>query len=244
MQDPASLGDVAAWIDDAHFPSVQAVCASELATWPSAAPLRGPIFARALRKGMFGWEIDLAVVAAANAMGSSELREELLPVLASANAHHARGYDRLRDAVCTDDGAMSSERADACSTLPAEAEGEWPQSEPTRRWLAKGAATAVFAGAVTAAAVERHQEAGRVVATAAGVPLGAMIGLVAGAHDPSREPMSVGIKVRTVMGALLGGAAGAAAAHALAAKPSARVPVTGLALAPLYLGTVVTFSGE
>jgi hypothetical protein len=241
MQDPGSLADVAAWIDDPHSLGAKAVCASDLASWPGAEPLRDPIFARALRRRAFGWELDPAIVAAANAMGSPELREQLVPILVMANAHHALGYDRLRDAVCADDGAMSNERTSACATLPVEAEVDWPKSEPGRRWLAKGAATAVFAGAVTAAAVEQHQEAGRVIAAAAGVPLGATLGLAAGAHDPSRVRETTRIKVNRAVGVVIGGAAGYAAAYALAAKPSSRAPVTGLALAPLYLAAVLTF---
>jgi hypothetical protein len=241
MQDPASLGEVAAWIDDPTSLAAKAVCASELVSWPGAEPLRDPSFTRALRRRALGWELDPAIVAAANAMGSPELREQLLPILAMANAHHALGYDRLRDGVCKDDGAMSNERTAACSTLPVEAEVDWPQREPGRRWLAKGTATAIFAGAVTAAAVEQHQEAGRVIAAAAGVPLGATLGLVGGAHDPSRVPESTRIKVDRAVGVVIGGAAGYAAAYALAAKPSSRATVTGLALAPLYLAAVVTF---
>ena len=63
-------------------------------------------------------EIDPAVVAAANVMGTPELYEALLPVLAMARAHQALGYDRLRDAVCAGEGAMSDERARACATRP------------------------------------------------------------------------------------------------------------------------------
>jgi hypothetical protein len=245
MQDPASIGDVAAWIADPLHAAAQAVCTAELATWPGAALLRGPIFARAVRKRGFGWEIDPPVVAAANVMGTPDLREQLVPVLVSAYAHHALGSDRLRDAVCTEDAEMSNERARACSTLLAGVEQEWPQSGSTARWLAKGAATAVFAGAVTAAALERNHEAGRVIATGAGVPLGAMWGIslaTAAGRDRSRERESVNTKVRSVVGAVVGGLVGGLATDALSAKPRARAPVTAVALAPVYLVTVVVLS--
>jgi hypothetical protein len=241
MQDPGSLDDVADWIADPVHAAAQAVCASELATWPGAEPLRDPIFERAVRKLTFGWEIDPAVVAAANVMGTRELREQLVPVLVSAYAHRALGYDRLRDAVCTEDSDMSIERGRACSTLPAGVEAEWPRSEPTRRWLAKGAATGVFAGAITAAALERNHEAGRAIATGAGVPLGASLGLAL-APPVSREPGSATTELRSIVCAVVGGLVGGLATDALSAKPSARATVTAVALAPVYLVTVVSLS--
>ncbi len=244
MQDPASLADVDAWIADARYAAAQAVCTAELATWPSAGSLRGPIFARAVQRHTFGWEIDPALVAAANVMNTPELREQLVPVVAAAHAHHALGYDRLRDAVCPFDREKVSERGRACSALPSGAEKEWPQSEPTRRWLAKGAATAVFAGAVTAAAIERHEEAGRLIATGAGVPLGASMGLgvATASRDWSREPDSLRIQLLSVGVAVAGGLFGGFATNALAAKPNARAPVTAVALAPLYAVTLFALS--
>ena len=154
MQDPASLGQVDAWMADAD-PQVRAVCVSELATWPGAELVRGPILGRAVRKRRGSWqgrwEIDQAVVAAANVVGTPDLAEELLPVLVAAEAHQALGYDELRDAVCTNEETMSHDRARACSTLPTDAEDEWWQSPTTEPLVASGALTTVFAGAVTGA---------------------------------------------------------------------------------------------
>jgi hypothetical protein len=227
-------------MDDPLLTDVRAVCAGELATWPGAEPLRGPIIARAVRKRAFGWEIDPAIVAAANVVDTPELNEQLMPVLAAAHERHALGYDRLRNAVCMDDAEMSAERARTCATLPAGAEDDWPQSERGARWLVKGAATAVFAGAVTAAFVERHDDSGRVVATAACVPVTATFGALAlGAVGP---PHSTGATARMIGGAIAGGVLGGMAAYALAAKPGARAPMTALALAPVYYGIVFAAS--
>jgi hypothetical protein len=215
--------------------------------------VRGQILGRAVRKREGNWqgrwEIDPAVVAAANVMGSPELHGVLLPVLAGAHAHQALGYDRLRDAVCMNDRTMSSDRARACSTLPVEGEDEWRQQRQISRLLASGATTAVFAGAVTAAFVERHDEAGRLIATGAGVPLGAVIGLTVGgvlvshlAHIQDRSGAYSARDRVLVAGALVGGAVagsvlGGWAARALAASPGARAPVTAIALAPVFLTT-------
>lgn len=255
MQDPASLGEVAAWMDNDFQSDVRAVCASELATWPGAEGIRSEIFARAVQKRGFGWAVDHAVVAAANVLGTPELHEQLVPVLAAAHAHHALGYDRLREAVCAGDSEMSAARARACATFPADAEEEWPQSGRTARWLVKGAATAAFAGAVTVAAVERHDETGRAVATGAGVPLGAVLGLTvagiamtAARGGPAKGADSGGSKVwgtvGLLAGAVVGGIAGANEARRLAASPGARAPVTAVALAPVYFGVVFAASVE
>ena len=77
-------------------------------------------------------------------------------------------------------GRSSDDRARACATLPADAEDEWRQSRRTTRLLMSGAVTAAFAGTVAAAIVERHDETGRWIATAAGVPMGAIIGMAVG----------------------------------------------------------------
>jgi hypothetical protein len=254
MQDPASLGEVAAWTADPDHAEVRAVCVSELATWPGAESVRDQILGRAVRQPAGSrqgrWEIDPAVVATANVMGTPELHEALLPVLAAAHAHQALGYDRLEEAICAGAGTMSEDRARTCSTPPADAEDEWRQSRQTSRLLTTGLATAVFAGAVTGAFVERHDETGRRIATGAGVPLGALIGIttfgvalgsVASRHYKS-GPHSAGDKVlgATVLvgGSVVGGLLGGLAARALAASPGARAPVTAVALAPIYLTTV------
>jgi hypothetical protein len=264
MQDPGSLGQVAGWVAVPGHAVAPAVCADALATWPGAESVRGPIFEQAVRRrpaSLFGrWEIAAAFVAAANAMGTPELREQMVPVLVAANVHHAIGYDRLREAVCRDDGTMSGARRSACLTLPAEGEDGWRRDEEPRRAVAKGVMTAVFAGAVTAAVVERNHEAGRAIATGSGAPLGAVIGAVvlgatvgaavsaATGSDPIRRPEPPGVKALIqggfLVGALAGGVAGGLVAHSLAASPAARGPVTALALAPMYATLVLTVSFE
>ena len=111
-----------------------------------------------------------------------------------------------------------------------------------------GAATAAFAGTVTAAIVERHDETGRWIATAAGVPMGALFGMTVGgaavgpgiARREKGGTSSTGDKAlmtgSLIAGTVAGGLFGAWAAHSLAASPGSRGTVTGVALAPLYLG--------
>ena len=132
MQDPAWLVEAKAWSLDGFQPEARAVCMAELATWPDSGPWGQPGLARAIRRATgswAAWEIDEAVVAGANVMGTPELREQLVPVLAGAQERRALRYDRLRTAVCTDDGAMSAERARVCSTSTAGAERQWRRSK-------------------------------------------------------------------------------------------------------------------
>jgi hypothetical protein len=178
-------------------------------------------------------------------MGSPEIREQLVSVLASAHAHHALGFDRLRDSVCNAEDVMSNERARACSLLPAGVEEEWPQSGRAVRWLAKGALTAAFVGAVTAAAVERHEDAGRVIATSAGVTTGATIGFAM--VDARRRTSTYGSLRRDLLlisGAAIGGALGGLATYALADRPGGRAPATAVALTPLYFSLVVSLDAD
>jgi hypothetical protein len=242
MQDPTALGELPAWMADVDHDEARAVCASELATWPGAGPSRGPILARALRRHSGNWpdnwEIDMAVVAAANAMGTPELREQLVSVLATARARQAVGYDRLRAAVCTDDGIMSADRVRVCSTLPAQAEDDWGQQRKrTDLWTVRIGATASYA---TLTALALDQKDGPNIATAAGVFAGAMVG---GGVVGGVVGKSTGDKVKaegaSIAGAIAGGVLGGMAAHALADSPGRRAVVTGVGFAPLYLSFIV-----
>lgn len=242
MQDSTVLGELPAWMADVDHDEARAVCASELATWPGAGPSRGPILAHALRRHSGNWpdnwEIDTAIVAAANAMGTPEVREQLVSVLATARARQAVGYDRLRAAVCTDDGMMSADRVRACSTLPAQAEDDWRQQRKrTDLWAVRIAGTASYA---TLTALALDQKDGPNIATAAGVFAGAMVG---GGVLGGVVGMSTGDKVKaggaSIAGAIAGGVLGGMAAHALADSPGARAAVTAVGFAPLYLSIVV-----
>lgn len=253
MQDPDSLSQVPMWVTGLDHSEVHTVCTAELATWPGAEGVRDQVLGRAVRERAGDidgrWEIDPAVVAAANVMGTPELHDALLPVLVTARAHQAVGYDRLREAVCDGEGPIPDARARACSTLPRDSEDEWRQSRRPARLLKSGAMTAVYAGAVTAAIVERHDETGRWIATASGVPLGALLGMTAGgvivgpgvARREKNGISSTGDKAllygSMIAGSLAGAACGAWAAHSLAASPGSRGTVTAVALAPLYFGT-------
>lgn len=198
------------------------------------------------------WEVDGDVIAAAEAASTPESRERLVPVLVAAGARHALGYDRLRDAVCTPDVAVSADRASACARFPAYAEYDWARSTQATQRFVRVVATVAYAGAITATAVEREHEAGRTIATAAGVPIGVSFGIpvssavlvpLVGSHcSPGRcdEVGSVTLAIGGgIGGTIVGGVVGALVARKLAASPGARVPVTTVALAPVYLTTLV-----
>lgn len=197
------------------------------------------------------WEIDAAVITAAAAAASPQVRDQVVPVLVTAHARHASGYDRLRAAVCMDDETMSAARARACSTLLAGLEDGWRRRDRTEQWVVRGVATAVYAGAITAASVGRDGDSSRGIATAAGVPLGAVTGITVLvvavgpfiASDPKQGSASTGHQIlaasAVVVGAIAGGVIGGWVAHSLADSPGARAPVTAVGLAPLYLTTLV-----
>jgi threonine/homoserine efflux transporter RhtA len=123
--------------------------------------------------------------------------------------------------------------------------------DQTQKWVVRGVATAVYAGAITAAAIERNDSTGRGIATAAGVPMGAAIGMIVldcvavfavddghpkiGSHTTGEKLI---IATAALGGAVAGGVIGARLSHSAAASPDARAPVTALALAPTYISIV------
>jgi len=246
-QDPGVLAELGAWMADEDHPLARAACVAELATWPGAEVARRTILAGAVRRPEGGpWEIDPAIAAAANVMGTSELREELVPVLAEAHAHHAMGYDRLRAALCAKEATMSGDRARVCATLPAQAEDGWRRNGP-RAWLIRGFLTIDYGAAIAASIAARDSEAGRPIATVAGVAGGWVAGIVAahyggvaGGLDAGKGETSVGFEGLIIGGSIVGGVLGGLAAHALAASPGARVPLTVIGLAPLYVISVAS----
>ncbi|HEY4183728.1 MAG TPA: hypothetical protein VGP07_01610 [Polyangia bacterium] len=204
------------------------------------------------------WEVDAAVISAAEATEAAEARDQLVPALITAHSRQATGYDRLRAAVCADgkgkgDGEeMSPARSKACSTLSAGLEEGWRRRDRTEQWVVRAVATAAYAGAIKGAAVERDASVSRGISTAAGVPMGAVVGIVAfgalgmvvGAENPaklghySRREKVVAASL-VIGGAIAGGLAGGWEAHRLGASPSARAPLTAAALAPVYVTTLV-----
>ncbi len=187
----------------------------------------------------FTWEVDPAVVAVANVAGTPELLEQLVPVLAEAYARHALGYDRLHAAVCAHHAAMSSNRARVCATLPAEAEHEWSRMG-VRPWITRGAMTALYGGTVALTYAAREGAVSRGFATGAGVLGGYVAGIAtvylggkAAGYPVNHQ--DVGFEALMLAGAVAGGVLGGLAAHAIAAPPGARAPVTAVGLAPLYL---------
>ena len=247
MQAPGVLAELGAWMADEEHPLARAVCVAELATWPGAAVARGTILAGAVRRPQGNsWEIDPAIVAAANVLGTSQVRDDLVPLLAEAHAHHALGYDRLRAGLCAEEATMSGNRARACSTLPAQAEDGWRRHGP-RAWLIRGFLTVGYGAAIAASIAARDSEAGRPIATVAGVAGGwvtgaaaAYYGGVAGGVDDGKSEMNVGFEGLLIGGTIVGSVLGGLAAHALAASPGARVPVTVIGLAPLYVVSIAS----
>lgn len=248
MQDPGSLAEVPAWMEDAHrFGEARAICVSALATWPGAEAQRTMVGLRVVRaRGdwLTRWEIDPAVVAVANALGTPELRESLVPVLEVAAERRARGYDKLQDAVCMKDEQVSRARARACATLPLEAEHDWWQGDQWKRHLATGALTATFAS--LAAAAFADGDAGRAIATGSGAVFGAVCGAAVGwgvsapgvnAAPRNSEPLRR--QAAVAGGALVGAVAGGVFAHSYSTSPSKSGGTTVLTLSPLYLGAVL-----
>ena len=241
--DLASRSNLKAWMADPYAPAARAICASEVAARPGEASLRDEILANAVRThhgSVADWEIDEAIVAVANTLGTVALREQLVPVLAAAHAHGALGYDRLRDAVCTDDGMMSSRRAQVCSTVPTGREHAWRRSRQPWMWMARGGATALYAGMVAGADVEGKQGGSRSAPTLAGVLGGAVAGpALLNALTADRNSQFVfddfayGAEILGTMvaGAVIGGVV----AHEVAFSPHAAAAVTAVGMAPPYL---------
>ena len=176
-------------------------------------------------------------------MGTSELREQLVPVLVEANARHAARYDRLRAALCVD-SAMSGDRMRACAALPAGAEERWRWNSP-KAWVIRGFLTLDYGAAIALSVATRDVSAGRPLATVAGAAGGFMVGDIAAVggamaggllHD-GREP-DAGAYFLIAGSSIVGGVLGGLATHALAASPGARVPLTVLGFAPLYVFSV------
>jgi hypothetical protein len=191
------------------------------------------------------WEVAPAVVARAGAVSRPELREMLLPVLITAYQYRADGYDSLWGAVCTDDGAMSSERARACSTLPAKADKQWRQEHRREAWASTIGLSAGYAIIVTATYLGRSQPESRRTAEAAGfigggILVGSLVGGTVGwalrhSWDSSEMDRAKAWAAGTgIAGVIAGGVAGALAARS--APPGARAPVTAVGL-----GLVVPF---
>jgi hypothetical protein len=250
MQDPASLREVATWMAEDRYADARAICAAELATWPAVDSQRRAPFAAAVRDRGFrlpSREIDPAVIAAANALGTPGLRELLVPVLVSANTQRARGYDRLHDAVCTDDGTMSDARARACSMLPFDGEYDWWLDDLWKRRAASLGATVVYGGVLTAAFAERDSETGHVIAISAGASLGAVCGMglasliktPAQREAPRGADASTQARILAAAGAVAGGVIGGVFTHSLTASPGTKAV---LALTPMYLGAIMTLN--
>jgi hypothetical protein len=215
----------------------------------------GPPFADAIRDRQTSWarwEVKEAVIAAAKAPESPQVRDQLVPVLVAAHERNASGYDRLRAAVCTGCETMSADRVRACTTLPAGLEDGWRRRDRIETWVVGGVVTAAYAGAIAATIIERDGDTGRGVATAAGVPIGTLTGIIAVAgatrpvfasSDEKGGSYSTGQKILAasvaVGGAIAGGVIGGWVAHSLADSPGARVTVTAVALTPMYLATLV-----
>jgi hypothetical protein len=244
MQDPAALADLPAWMADDDHAEARAVCASALATWPEANAVRARVLPNALRRHRGNWpdnwEVDPAIVAAANVLGPPELREQLVPVLEMARARRASGHDRLRVALCTDDETTSIERTRACSA-PAETERDWGRARSGHNMkVAKVGIVVCYAGLVAATYSDRTSEDARKTATVGGVIGGAMLGsaLLTGVVGYKTQD-TVEAGAAGLAGMVVGGVLGGVAAHALAASPGARTPITAVGFAPIPLFVLI-----
>ena len=244
LPDLTAFSHLRDWMDQPFLPEARAVCASALATWPEAETVRGQLFARALRRNqgsMPDWKVDEAVVAAANVLGSPELREQLVPVLVAAQAHRALGYDRLRDALCTDDGTMSSDRRQACWSSPAGAEEEWHRTMRPWQWLARAGVTAAYGGIVAMSYVNRNHPDDRQMSTLSGVVGGVMVAeavLFSATAYRRTQDDSFEFAGRFLGSALAGAVIGGVTFHALGRSPDARAPLTAVGLAPAYVAAL------
>jgi len=244
MPDPAAYSHLNDWLNDPYLPEARAVCWSALSTWPDAERVRGQVFASAVRRNrgsMPDWKVDEAIVAAANVLGTPELREQLVPALLAAHAHRALGYDRLRDALCTDDGMMSSVREQACSSLPAGAEHRWHGRLQPWQWLMRGGVTAAYGALLAGTYVNRNETGARQVATWSGVLGGAMVAQdvlfsTTAFRRTQDDSFVFGVKLlgSTLAGAVIGGVT----FYALGHWPAARAPLTAVGLARPYVAAV------
>src|SRR4029077_18420056 len=122
--------------------------------------------------------------------------------------------------------------ARVCSTLPVKAEDEW-RRHGARPWLTRGALTVASGGAIGLTYATRDREPSRPIATVAGVVGVCLTGTTAvalgaialGKYDGHGEP-DIGVQVVALLSGVAGGVLGGFGAHALAASPSARAPVT------------------
>ena len=181
MQDPAALAEVPAWMADPDHAEARAVCVSALATWPGAAAVRAQVLSNGLRRHRGdwpdNWEVDHAIVAAANVLGPPELREQLVPLLETARVRRASGHDRLREALCTMDDTMSLERTRACAAS-VETERDWAGARiRSNMKVAKVGIVVCYAGLVATTYLDRTSEDARKTAVVGGVLGGAFIGL-------------------------------------------------------------------
>ena len=240
MQDPSALADLPAWMADADHAEARAVCVSALATWPGAEAVRARVLSNGLRRRRGNWpdnwEVDHAIVAAANVLGPPELREQLVPVLETVRGRRASGHDRLREALCTMDDTMSPERTRACEA-PAETERDWAGARSRSNLkVAKIGIVVCYGGLVALTYLDRTSENARKTAVDGGVLGGAMIGsALLGGLVGYKTQDTVKAGAAAFAGLIAGGVLGGVAARALTASPGARAPVTAVGFAPFPL---------
>ncbi len=247
-QDPQSLSDVPHWMTDLRWPSVRKVCATQLSTWPGAERERNTASTHYVRKGRDGWEIDYAVVVAADRQGAAlELREQLVPVLREGARRQARGFDRLRKGVCKESISASTARKQACAEAETRGEGHWLSArERGRAWMWTGISSAIVVGAVAGTYATRESGTGRGIATTSGVIGGATLGIaltgLAMYRSSSVGGKGDGVGALILLGMVGGGIGGGLLGHHLAASPSSRAGVTaGSLVLPYVISLAIAF---
>ncbi len=255
IEDPGVLPVIEKWIASKDQPRGRSVCLARLSTWPGADEARGKVFGNLIRHEKDRWWVEPALAAALyDSPPGSSLREWSTTALREAAGHHASGFDDLRRTLCTQtDDSRSSTRTQACAETASLSETSWRVSErpasgqdkPRSRAPVVIGAT-VVAGLIAGAYFGRTSDAGLAIATGAGALGGATLGLTLSgtlilgtASGGGKRPDDGALPLILSLSAITGGILGGIGAHAWAASPSARAPVTAGGLAFPFLVTMI-----
>jgi hypothetical protein len=195
-----------------------------------------------------GWQVDPALLALLEVDQDPLLRDELVPVLQTAQQRHALGLDRLHEAVCARMDQASPQRTSLCA-----ASIDWsPKPDrrrddnhlALRRLTLDLAATAVAGGLVVGAYLTRDEQASRVIATGSAALGGAVVGMGAGAalgylFNIVGPGKSNNAAPYVIVGSIVGGSLGGWAGYAASSSPTSRPWVTAIGLAIPYALTLV-----
>ena len=243
IRDRPALEAIPRWQDDQGQTLARSVCIAALQTWPGADEVRRKVFDGLVRRGVTGWQVDPALLALLDADDDPMLRDELVPVVRTAQAQRAAGLDRLHEAVCARTDRASSQRASLCT-----APNDWSPSPnrrrddnnlALRRLTLDLVATAAVGGLVAGSYLTRDSQASRVIATGSAALGGAVVGMGIGTalgylHYAIGSRGTTNATPYLIAGAIVGGSLGGWAGYAASAAPTSRPWVTALGLAIPY----------